>query len=79
MPDTLHPICVCPCHYLGDRRMADGVSLFDAVEAAVACSWCLGAHSVVLLSRQLANAPLIDPDAWSDPDPPKKPEGEDGG
>ncbi len=75
MPDR----CACPCHWLGDRRKADGVSLYDAVEAAVACSECLPAHSVALLSRLPANAPVVDPEAWVDSYDKKKPEGEDGG
>lgn len=65
--------CVCDCHSgaapesVAERRRADGVSLTDPVEAAVACSKCRAFHSVALLSQLNANAPLVDPTAWVDP------------
>ncbi len=86
MPETLHPPpdtrCLCFCHAgsIGDRYRSDGVSLYDVVEAAVACRYCRGRHAVALLSSALANAPdtrVYDPYGWADP--PRKPEGEDGG
>ncbi len=85
MPDTLHPPaerCSCRCHEgsVSDRWRADGVSLYDIVEAAVACHRCRGKHAVALLSMRPANAPaprVVEP--YIEPDPPKKPEGEDGG
>ena len=86
MPDELHPSprCLCLCHQgsITDRFRADGVSLYDVVEAAVACEDCRGKHAVALLSTRLANAPgprIVERIAWVDPDPPKKIEGEDGG
>lgn len=68
-----HARCVCDCHSgaapesVADRRRADGVSLFDPVEAAIACSKCRALHSVALLNRLDASAPIVDPDAWIDP------------
>lgn len=61
--------CLCKCHEgsVTDRQRADGVSLFDPVEAATACSQCRPFHSVALLNRLDANAPVIDPNAWTDP------------
>ncbi len=87
MPDVLQPPdtrCLCFCHAgsITDRFRADGVSLYDIVEAAVACEHCRGKHAVALLSTALANAPdarIYDPYGWADPEIPKKPEGEDGG
>lgn len=89
MREELHPPperCLCECHRCASpdgivvRIRADGVSLYDVVEAAVACADCRGKHAVALLSMRLANAPaprIVDRDAWQDP--PRKIEGEDGG
>lgn len=80
--------CACPCHYASSpdgiaRQRADGVSVTDVIEAAVACKCCRPRHCPALLARDLANAPpptIIERVPWVDPEPPKfAPDGEDGG
>ncbi len=66
--------CACPCHVdtsskpVAERQRADGVSLYDVLEAEVACSRCKPRHSLALLSRLPANHPEPpDSSVWIDP------------
>lgn len=62
--------CICDCHRgsVTDRMRADGVSVTDPVEAAVACPSCLKHHAAALLDPD--RAPLPPPDESGEFSPP---------
>lgn len=64
--------CLCPCHEGGfaDRIRADGVSVFDPIEAVIACDACRKSHCRALLEATIwddsaqagAHTPVLPPD-----------------
>jgi hypothetical protein len=52
--------CLCRCHdgSVDGRRRADGVSVTDAIEAAVACDSCRRHHCPALIATNLLNDPV---------------------